>query len=221
MVSNAICNSYICSSSLVSCPRFVYHEIISQTLHCKLCMVFAENTIKLEDNSDQYKSNGLVEKKTVINLLEAYAVAVKHYLRKEDGIKYTDLDPFVRFLPQYFLPSNIPSSDEHHPPPRSGNDLERCISAQASQRSSMHRLGASEGSKSSSHDSGLLPAECPRDNSVTAQLRRLWCEVRGDELPDQGQSRHGVPVHNVPLEISFYLVSEAQPALGQLCNKSN
>jgi hypothetical protein len=27
---------------------------------------------------------GMVEKKTIINLLEAYGVAVKHYLRGED-----------------------------------------------------------------------------------------------------------------------------------------
>lgn len=30
----------------------------------------------------------MIEKKTVINLLEAYAVAIKHYLRGEDGIYY-------------------------------------------------------------------------------------------------------------------------------------
>jgi len=30
----------------------------------------------------------MIEKKTVINLLEAFSVAVKHYLRGEDGIFY-------------------------------------------------------------------------------------------------------------------------------------
>ena len=30
----------------------------------------------------------MVEKKSAINLLEAFAVAVKHYLRGEDGIYY-------------------------------------------------------------------------------------------------------------------------------------
>lgn len=37
---------------------------------------------------DEMKARGMVEKKTVINLLEAYAVAVKHYLRGEDGIYF-------------------------------------------------------------------------------------------------------------------------------------
>ena len=63
---------------------------------------------------------------TMINLLDAFAVAVKHYLRKEDGIEYQDLYPFVRFLPKYSLPSNIPSRDEHHLPPRNGDDAEKC-----------------------------------------------------------------------------------------------
>lgn len=38
--------------------------------------------------SRDLRAKMLVEKKTVINLLGAYAVAVKHYLRGEDGIYY-------------------------------------------------------------------------------------------------------------------------------------
>jgi len=37
---------------------------------------------------DQAKARSLIEKKTAINLLEAFAVAIKHYLRGEDGIYY-------------------------------------------------------------------------------------------------------------------------------------
>ena len=46
---------------------------------------------------EKCKAETLIEKKTMINLLEAFAVAVKHYLCKEDGIEYQDLYPFVRF----------------------------------------------------------------------------------------------------------------------------
>lgn len=60
-------------------------------------------------NDEERKSRTLIEKKTVINLLEAYAVAVKHYLRGEDGIRYVDLWPLVKFLPPYYLPATIPS----------------------------------------------------------------------------------------------------------------
>lgn len=52
-----------------------------------------------------------------------------------------------------------------------------------------------------------MPAENPRDNSVVAQCKRLWNDVPGDELPTQARSRHKVAIHNVPLEISFYLSS--------------
>jgi len=43
----------------------------------------------------------LIEKKTAINLLEAFAVAIKHYLRGEFGIYYVDLYHLVKFLPPY------------------------------------------------------------------------------------------------------------------------
>nr|GAT50619.1 predicted protein [Mycena chlorophos] len=56
------------------------------------------------------RSRGMVEKKTVINLIEAFGVAVKHYLRGEDGIYYQDLYYLVKFLPAYALPAGIPSN---------------------------------------------------------------------------------------------------------------
>ncbi|EJD41899.1 UPF0187-domain-containing protein [Auricularia subglabra TFB-10046 SS5] len=55
------------------------------------------------------RSRVLIEKKTVINLLQAFSVAVKHYLRGEDGIYFVDLYPLVKFLPSYALPPSIPS----------------------------------------------------------------------------------------------------------------
>lgn len=61
--------------------------------------------------SDQ-KARVIIEKKTVINLLEAFAVSVKHYLRGEDGIYYTDLFYLVKFLPAYALPGGIPSQHD-------------------------------------------------------------------------------------------------------------
>ncbi|KAG1880145.1 UPF0187-domain-containing protein [Suillus subluteus] len=56
----------------------------------------------------------LIEKKTVVNLLEAYAVAVKHYLRGEEGIHYEDLYPLVPFLSSrhYSFPAIIPSKND-------------------------------------------------------------------------------------------------------------
>ncbi|KAF8880634.1 Bestrophin, RFP-TM, chloride channel-domain-containing protein [Infundibulicybe gibba] len=63
--------------------------------------------------SGEMKSRSMIEKKTAINLLEAYAVAVKHYLRGEDEIYYEDLYYLVKFLPAYALPAGIPATQGH------------------------------------------------------------------------------------------------------------
>jgi len=60
-------------------------------------------------SAEEMKARAMIERKTVINLLEAYSVAIKHYLRGEDGIYYKDLYYLVKFLPGYALPAGIPS----------------------------------------------------------------------------------------------------------------
>ena len=55
-----------------------------------------------------------------MNLLEVYAVAVKHYLRGEDGIFHEDLYHLVRFLPSY-VPT-ISSADNLDGPRKSSSD---------------------------------------------------------------------------------------------------
>ncbi|KAL4080124.1 Bestrophin, RFP-TM, chloride channel-domain-containing protein [Scleroderma yunnanense] len=184
--------------------------------------------VKMEPNDqnllDKCKAETLVEKKTVINLLEAYAVAVKHYLRKEDNIYYEDLYPFVWFLPRYSLPSNIPSHDGRvlHDPPKDGGEAEKCLLGKEGGRCPEHQrnsivpteasnhtrnlFGRSEGTATSFLNS-LRPAENPRDRSFMCQCRHVWYEILGNEPSTQLLPRHKVPVHNVPLEISFYLSS--------------
>lgn len=56
------------------------------------------------------KARVLVEKKTVLNLIDAFGVAVKHYLRGEEGIYYEDLYHTTKFLPTYALPTGMPSN---------------------------------------------------------------------------------------------------------------
>ncbi|KAJ7062112.1 Bestrophin, RFP-TM, chloride channel-domain-containing protein [Mycena amicta] len=62
------------------------------------------------NNADGMKAREMVKKKTVINLVEAFGVAVKHYLRGEDGIYYRDLYYLVKFLPAYAFPQGISSN---------------------------------------------------------------------------------------------------------------
>lgn len=48
-------------------------------------------TKPLEGQSeDEARARTLVEKRTVLNLIEGFAVAIKHHLRGEDGIYYED-----------------------------------------------------------------------------------------------------------------------------------
>ncbi|CUA75410.1 hypothetical protein RSOLAG22IIIB_05883 [Rhizoctonia solani] len=56
-----------------------------------------------------------IEKASMINLVQAFSVAVKHYLRGEPGIFYQDLYPLIAFLPQYGIEDTPTESDDKLP----------------------------------------------------------------------------------------------------------
>ncbi|KJA27108.1 hypothetical protein HYPSUDRAFT_158134 [Hypholoma sublateritium FD-334 SS-4] len=68
-------------------------------------------------SDDEAKARSLIEKKSAINLIEAFSVSIKHYLRGEDGIYYSDLYYLVKFLPAYALPAGMPSMADLHAHP--------------------------------------------------------------------------------------------------------
>ncbi|KAF4585171.1 hypothetical protein EYR40_002008 [Pleurotus pulmonarius] len=78
----------------------------------------APPTSGIEIPADEERARSTIEKKTAINLLEAFAVAIKHYLRNEDGIYYRDLYYLVKFLPEYALPAGRPSETDLSSPPK-------------------------------------------------------------------------------------------------------
>lgn len=58
----------------------------------------------------------VIEKRTVINLVQAFSVSVKHFLRAEPGIYYADLYPLICFLPRYaLLPPAVPTREDMLP----------------------------------------------------------------------------------------------------------
>ncbi|KAF7980067.1 hypothetical protein HWV62_39852 [Athelia sp. TMB] len=63
-------------------------------------------------DAEENRLRVLIEKKTVINLLEAYSIAIKHYLRGEDGIYYKDLYYLTKFLPSYAMPAGLLSQED-------------------------------------------------------------------------------------------------------------
>ncbi|KAF9525225.1 UPF0187-domain-containing protein [Crepidotus variabilis] len=66
----------------------------------------------------------IIEKKSMINLITAFSVSVKHFLRGERGVYYEDLYPLISFLPKHAegaSPDSEPlplwhddDDDEHH-----------------------------------------------------------------------------------------------------------
>ncbi|CCO26774.1 hypothetical protein BN14_00805 [Rhizoctonia solani AG-1 IB] len=57
----------------------------------------------------------MIEKTSMINLIQAFSVSVKHYLRGEPGIYYQDLYPLIAFLPQYAVQEGPAASTEKLP----------------------------------------------------------------------------------------------------------
>ncbi|KAG0694489.1 Bestrophin, RFP-TM, chloride channel-domain-containing protein [Suillus ampliporus] len=92
-----------------------------------------------DEEMEQDQAKTLIEKKTVVNLLEAYAVSVKHYLRGEDGIYYDDLYPLISFLSpcSYSLPAIIPPAN----PP----ELHRGLTHASTYSHCSHNVPASPG----------------------------------------------------------------------------
>ncbi|KAJ4474478.1 Bestrophin, RFP-TM, chloride channel-domain-containing protein [Lentinula aciculospora] len=133
------------------------------------------------ESAEVLKAKAMIEKKTVINLIEAFSVAVKHYLRGEDGIYYEDLYYLVKFLPAYALPTGLPSnpdlineqtpSEMHSPPgsPRSASfhrpSLRRPSDASRNQTFLKQRINAN--SFSDSH----LPLPATAHTSVKPTFR--------------------------------------------------
>ncbi|KAG8981412.1 hypothetical protein FRB93_008695 [Tulasnella sp. JGI-2019a] len=56
----------------------------------------------------QLRARTIIEKKSAINLIEAFAMALKHYLRGEESIYFLDLYHLVKHLPVYALPAGRP-----------------------------------------------------------------------------------------------------------------
>jgi ion channel-forming bestrophin family protein len=63
---------------------------------------------------EEQRPHALMEKKTFLNLIAAFAVATKHCLPQEDGIYYTDLYHLVKFLPAYSIPAGIMEDSSQH-----------------------------------------------------------------------------------------------------------
>ncbi|KAI0691844.1 UPF0187-domain-containing protein [Cytidiella melzeri] len=57
----------------------------------------------------------VIEKKSMINLVQAYSVSVKHLLRGEGGVYYADLYPLISFLPRFSVHTGKATEDDMLP----------------------------------------------------------------------------------------------------------
>lgn len=177
---------------------------------------------------EERKSRTLVEKKTAINLIEAFAVAVKHYLRGEDGIYYEDLYHLVKFLPPYALPAGLPSAVNlsEMPTGRSSDGTRHSASRSEPRKTAEDQLPlpVTQGPRSPTSESFevrpgeenfLLPARNPPQFAIfdvfpfsllVRQLTKRGRDIKGKKAAKL-RARENVVSHNIPLEISLYLSS--------------
>ncbi|KAF8526630.1 UPF0187-domain-containing protein [Hysterangium stoloniferum] len=60
------------------------------------------------------KIKAVVEKRSMVNLIQAFAVSIKHLLRSEPGVYYEDLYPLISFLPRHSFHSSSTTDPTDH-----------------------------------------------------------------------------------------------------------
>lgn len=176
----------------------------------------------------------VIEKRSIVNLVQAFSVSVKHFLRGEEGIYYADLYPLICFLPRYaVLPPVAPTRHDLLPlwnnSPEEHNILDTSTSTAASEKSdsgSLPHKGSSRRHKNFDpeqalpvvpSDQPLQPARSPPKPTFwdyfgcLRPLRPLVRLVRGrtsKDLTASGRVKKQTDVEsNIPLEITLFLSS--------------
>ncbi|KAF8801148.1 UPF0187-domain-containing protein [Phlegmacium glaucopus] len=123
---------------------------------------------------EQSVLQSIIEKKTMINLIHAFVVSVKHCLREEQGVYYEDLYPLVSFLPRYATTTGTEGADADRLPlwhvrNESNHPVDRTPTSQES--SSTRPIGhVSRGTSYSTILDNKQQAQVPPFPSVTPDL---------------------------------------------------
>ena len=177
------------------------------------------------DSVEERKARTLLEKKTVINLIEAFSISIKHYLRGEEGIFYEDLYHLVKFLPPYALPAGLPSTADVNEVSSDGTRHSFSRNEPKKSTEGGLPLPVTSGLRSPTSgsfnvrpgdDSFLLPARNPPKFAIfdvfpfsllVHQLTKRGKDIKGKKAARaRATMREHVVSHNIPLEISLYLV---------------
>lgn len=137
---------------------------------------------------------GIIEKKSMVNLVQAYAVSVKHYLRGESGAYYQDLYPLISFLPRYsshggqteadMLPLWHASEDGEHP-------YDHTQSAPASRSQSPTGMGTVTGTTTTLSYDGTRPTQSRKGSWFSS----LGSKERNHDYVDPEKVLPTVQVH--------------------------
>ncbi|KAF5363079.1 hypothetical protein D9758_012609 [Tetrapyrgos nigripes] len=151
---------------------------------------------------------GIIEKKSMINVVQAFAVSVKHYLRGESGVYYQDLYPLISFLPRYtshggqteadMLPLWQASEDGDHP-------YDHTQSAPASRMGSLSEAEMGMGTATAttlSYD-GSRPSHSRKGSSFFGSRRNHDYVDAEKVLPTVQVHRPLKPARNPPLSDIF------------------
>ncbi|KAH7106006.1 UPF0187-domain-containing protein [Auriculariales sp. MPI-PUGE-AT-0066] len=186
-----------------------------------------------ENPNRNRKLEAIIEKKSMVNLVQAFSVSVKHLLRGEPGVYWEDLYPLISFLPRYAphapagekedlavwhhygmtLRKNDPEAVSRSVTPesgrrRKGRDLEKAMPTVFSQ----YELGpARSPPKTTVYD--ILPLL-----AIFKPIVSLFTGRPKGDAADYSVSGKRKPVHvdsNVPMELSLFLNSYLASLLKQ------
>ncbi|KAF9188956.1 hypothetical protein BGZ51_000204 [Haplosporangium sp. Z 767] len=137
------------------------------------------------------EARDLLEKKSAINLLVAFAFATKHYLREEYGYDYDDMIDLLSHIPKYSLPTSTQ-------PMNWRNNLPGNLQAQPVARGPDRTAGFTEKPHTSQ-------ANQPSDPHVAKAVRGT--RARRHQAKSQSLAFDFLTPTNIPIELSYYIGS--------------
>ncbi|KAK7030985.1 hypothetical protein VNI00_010212 [Paramarasmius palmivorus] len=157
----------------------------------------------------------LIEKRTMITLIHAFGVSVKHYVRGESGVDYEDLFPLVRFLPQHAGTSESVTESDLLPLWAPNHEQNRgAIHSRSSTLVANPISPEKPDSKPLTVDpdsllpTALKPARIPPENLLIRFFKTIGRLLTG-KCENVAEQRCNNTTANIPFEISLYLQSYA------------
>ncbi|KAF9085015.1 hypothetical protein BGX27_003641, partial [Mortierella sp. AM989] len=135
------------------------------------------------------QTRDLLEKKSAINLLVAFAFATKHYLREEYGYNYEDMADLLAHIPKYSIPTSTQPMDWRTDIPTSLEEIQQQQQGKTSYLSEKNQQLATGSNLSQ-----------PRHSTSGSRTRR-------HQAKKQALAFDFLTPTNIPIELSYYIGS--------------